>query len=196
MGANTSQSRNFNQPLEMASSYIPEQPAYFDLPYSHDTVVQNTAAPSAVHNTALSTSYPQHDSRAISYPGGQMAGGSGVNTTPLPAHISNPNSAGGYLDTLPPDIGDWGLFPGSIECVQSVVMSIIPISLSTNLFLDHSENTASNTLEFEEIDCLQTLFQCAKISIESTTDVGKFDRSRHLNAHYSFFLFHIRIQGR
>lgn len=125
-----------------------------------------------------------------------MAGDSGVDTTPLPALISNPNSAGGYLDTLPADIGDWGLFPGSIEYVRSVVMSIMPISLSTNLLLDHSENTASNTLEFEEIDCLQTLFQCAKISTEITTDVGKFDRSRHLKAHYSFFRFYIRIQGR
>ncbi|KAL0634225.1 hypothetical protein Q9L58_006842 [Maublancomyces gigas] len=133
--------------------------------------MQNTAASSAVHNTALSTSYSQHDSRVISYPGGQMAGGSGVDTTPLPALISNPNSAGGYLDTLPPDIGDWGLFPGSID-----------------------ENTASNTLEFEEIDCLQTLFQCAKISIESTTDV-EFKAAERLVSHLGYNSLAIKIAG-
>lgn len=66
-----------------------------------------------------------------------MTGGSRVDTTPLSALLSDPNSAGGHLDTLPTDIGDWGLFAAGTEYVWSVVMSTTPISLSTNLCLDH-----------------------------------------------------------
>lgn len=47
------------------------------------------------------------------------------------------------------------------------------ISLGANLCANYSKGDTRNTLEFEEIECLQALFRYANQSLECITNTGK-----------------------